>query len=126
MSGSVIRNAIVDLRRMTLRSAKRRRPPPAIESASTAASTILTLLCGHRLNHMSRAQRGSLAPRSGERVPSRESGEAGEGQQEASSAGGAPVHESLAPHPALAALGAPSPRFAGRGFRAALRPGHVA
>src|SRR5262249_61495325 len=96
------------------------------DSAPPAASTILTLLCGHRPTHMSRAQRGSLAPRSGERVPSRESGEVGEGQQEASSAGGAPVHESLAPHPALAALGPPSPRFAGRGLRAALRPGHVA
>src|SRR5262249_26215563 len=71
MSGSVIRNAIVDLRRMTLRSAKRRRPPPAIESASTAASTMLTLLCGHRLNHMSRAQRGSLARGGGEGVRGR-------------------------------------------------------
>src|SRR5262249_16954229 len=126
MSGSVIRNAIVDLRRMTLRSAKRRRPPPAIESASTATSTMLTLLCSHRLNHMSRAQRGSLPAGGGERMPSRESGEVGEGQQEASSSGGTPVHESLAPHPALAALGPPSPRFVGRGFRAALRPGHVA
>src|SRR6266446_6201956 len=56
MSGSVIRNAIVDLRRMTLRSAKRRRPPPAIESASTAASTILTLL---RASYVSRAQRST-------------------------------------------------------------------
>jgi len=64
MSGSVIKNAMVDLRRIAVRSEKRRRrPPPAIESASTAASTMLALLCGHRLNHMSRAQRGSLAPR---------------------------------------------------------------
>src|SRR5262249_39517602 len=53
MSGSVIRNAIVDLRRMALRSAKRRRPPPSIGSASTAASTMLTLLM------VSRAQRST-------------------------------------------------------------------
>jgi hypothetical protein len=52
MSGSVIKNAMVDFRRIAVRSEKRRRPPPAIESASTAASTMLKLL---RASYASRA-----------------------------------------------------------------------
>jgi len=50
-------------------------------------------------------------------VPSRESGEAGEGQQAAPSQARIRIARLFAPHPALAALGPPSPRSAGRGFR---------
>jgi hypothetical protein len=40
MSGSVIMNAMVDLRSIALRSAERRRRARGIESASNAASAI--------------------------------------------------------------------------------------
>jgi hypothetical protein len=44
MSGSVIRNAIVDLRRMALRSAKRRLVLAVIAGACSAASAMLKRL----------------------------------------------------------------------------------
>src|SRR5262249_58041085 len=62
MSGSVIRNAIVDLRRRALRSAKRRRPLPSIESASTAASTMLTLLRASQVAYVQSAAAGAHNP----------------------------------------------------------------
>ncbi len=55
MSGSVIKNAMVDLRRMAVRNEKRRRPLAAIAGACSVASTILTLLS----DHVSRAQRST-------------------------------------------------------------------
>src|SRR6478672_2520696 len=55
MSGSVIKNAMVDLRRIAARNEKRRRVLAAIAGACSVASTILTLLS----NHVSRAQRST-------------------------------------------------------------------